>query len=411
MRQIYLFVIQFYGLGIRIASLFNKKAKKWVLGRKFLFSRLEKLPIKDEKIAWFHAASLGEFEQGRPVIEAFRKHYADYKILLTFFSPSGYEIRKDYNEADYVCYLPLDTAKNAKKFIEIVNPQIVFFIKYEFWYNYLDELNRKNVPFYIFSTIFRPNQIFFKLYGKWFLDHLKLFGKIFVQNEESYELLIQKSVENVVIAGDTRFDRVAKIATKAKEFPLIEKFKENLPLVLLGSSWQEEEKLIREYMNSSDKKVQYIIAPHDVSENHIKTIQNLFNEKVLLYSDATEDNIKTANILIIDCVGILSGLYRYADIAFIGGGFGKGIHNILEALTFGVPVLFGTNYQKFQEAKDVLANGGGKSIQNFAELKNELDNLLDNSSKLQTAKLICKEYISEKQGATNIIMNHLTQHE
>ena len=409
MRWLYSLIIQFYGVLICLGSLFNAKAKKWRNGRKDIFLHLKQTIHKDDEIVWFHVASLGEFEQGRPIIEPFRKHFPQYKILLTFFSPSGYEVRKNYEYADYVFYLPLDSRKNAKTFINIVKPTYAFFVKYEFWFNYLNELKKQQIPTYIFSAIFRPSQIFFKPYGKWFLNHLKIFNCIFVQNEESHQLLTKKSIANVVVAGDTRFDRVAEIASASQSFPIIEKFKGNTPLILLGSSWPEEEKMIAKYINNSQIDSRIIIAPHDISFQHIESIKELFDNNVLLYSEATEDIIESRKILVIDSIGILSKLYRYADIAFIGGGFGKGIHNTLEALTFGVPVFFGPNYHKFQEAKEIIITGGGKVIHNSSQLTKELDLLLGDSDRLDITKRICREYIEKKQGAANTIMNYIFQ--
>ena len=348
MRFLYNIFIHIYILALNLISPFNKKVKTMLKGEKECFDRLQNLNSED-KVAWFHCASLGEFEQGRPLIEEVKKQFPEYKILLSFYSPSGYESKKDYALADYVVYLPNDTKSNAKKFVKKVNPDLIFFIKYEFWYNYISALKGRRL--FQVSLILRQNQYFFSWYGKWFAKQLKNFEHFFVQNQQTANLLNKIGYKNVIISGDTRFDRVMTIANNAKSFTEIEKFCEgNQKIILAGSSWLADEKIIQQAVKNLDIKL--IIAPHVVGENHINEIQQLFPEAIL-YSELA-NNDKKSNILIINCIGILSNLYQYCDIAYIGGGFGVGIHNTLEAATFGKPICFGTNYHKFQEAIDSI---------------------------------------------------------
>lgn len=347
----------FYSLLVRFASLFNPKAKQWVQGRKDILKKIAKEVEGETNLVWFHSASLGEFEQGRPVIEAFRAKYPEYKIVLTFFSPSGYEIRKNYEGVDYVFYLPVDSKKNAKAFIRIIDPKMVFFIKYEFWYHYLNQLRKQEIPTYIFSTIFRKNQMFFKPYGGLYRKILKAFTHFFVQNEESIKLLKGIGFENVSLAGDTRFDRVYTIAKQAKVLDQVEDFAQNRPVMIAGSTWPKDEENIISYINNADKDYKFIIAAHEVDENHIKSIVNAIEKPYVRFTSATKAEIDAAEVLVVDCIGILSSLYRYADVSYIGGGFGRGIHNTLEAACYGLPVIFGPNYHKFKEAKDLLALG------------------------------------------------------
>ncbi len=407
MILIYNLSIWFYTLIIKIAAIFNNKAKLWVDGRKNIFIKIKKSIASDTKTAWFHASSLGEFEQGRPVIEAFKKKYPDYKILLTFFSPSGYEVQKDYSEADYIFYLPADTKRNAKKFIDIVNPDIVFFIKYEFWYHYLNQLNKKNIPVYIFSAIFRKNQLFFKWYGGWYRNMLKLFTKLYVQNIESQELLKSINITNTEVAGDTRFDRVYQLAKNAKEIDIIDKFTKNSTVIIAGSTWEKDEELLSQYL-FYNKNIKLILAPHEIHKSHIDKICLLFKTDFVKFTEATDSNINNKRIMIIDTIGILSSLYRYGQIAYIGGGFGKGIHNTLEAATYGMPVVFGHNYKRFQEACDLINLSAGFSISNFEELKIKFDNLLNNEKILKSASESAENYVNKMRGGTNLILAQLT---
>jgi 3-deoxy-D-manno-octulosonic-acid transferase len=401
MRFLYNIFIHIYILALNLISPFNKKIKTMLKGEKECFDRLQNLNSED-KVAWFHCASLGEFEQGRPLIEEVKKQFTEYKILLSFYSPSGYESKKDYALADYVVYLPNDTKSNAKKFVKKVNPDLIFFIKYEFWYNYISALKGRRL--FQVSLILRQNQYFFSWYGKWFAKQLKNFEHFFVQNQQTANLLNKIGYKNVTISGDTRFDRVMTIANNAKSFTEIEKFCEgNQKIILAGSSWLADEKIIQQAVKNLDIKL--IIAPHVVGENHINEIQQLFPEAIL-YSELA-NNDKKSNILIINCIGILSNLYQYCDIAYIGGGFGVGIHNTLEAATFGKPICFGTNYHKFQEAIDLINLKVAYSISNQEELKQVLETLLNNEKIYNQSAEASKDYVKTKIGACKKIIEHL----
>lgn len=401
MRFLYNIFIHIYILALNLISPFNKKVKTMLKGGKECFDRLQNLNSED-KVAWFHCASLGEFEQGRPLIEEVKKQFPEYKILLSFYSPSGYESKKDYALADYVVYLPNDTKSNAKKFVKKVNPDLIFFIKYEFWYNYISALKGRRL--FQVSLILRQNQYFFSWYGKWFAKQLKNFEHFFVQNQQTANLLNKIGYKNVTISGDTRFDRVMTIANNAKSFTEIEKFCEgNQKIILAGSSWLADEKIIQQAVKNLDIKL--IIAPHVVGENHINEIQQLFPEAIL-YSELA-NNDKKSNILIINCIGILSNLYQYCDIAYIGGGFGVGIHNTLEAATFGKPICFGTNYHKFQEAIDLINLKAAYSISNQEELKQVLETLLNNEKIYNQSAEASKDYVKTKIGACKKIIEHL----
>lgn len=401
--------IHLYSLLIRIAALFIPKAKLWVDGRKGLLEKLAGQIDKKDKIAWFHAASLGEFEQGRPVIESFRKRFPDYKILLTFFSPSGFEIRKSYEGADYVVYLPIDTKRNARKFISIVQPKLVVFIKYEFWFNYLKVLSENKIPVFFASVIFRKEQHFFKWYGSWSRKMLKKVSFFFVQNRESFDLLKSIGVNQAGISGDTRFDRVFSIAENAKKFPLLEKFAEGEKIFLAGSTWPKDEELI-EKLSSEDPSLKIIIAPHEIHQERIDSIIHRFvNTKVLKYSEADENNISNGQVLIIDGMGFLSGLYQYSRFAYIGGGFGKGIHNILEAATFGKPVVFGPNYKRFAEAVDLVNRKGAFVANNGTELISIAEKLLNDPLAWESASSICKGYVINNKGATELILSKVSE--
>lgn len=409
MVVLYNLFIRLYYFAILITSLFNKKAKLFLSGRKNNFENLQKQFSSSNKIVWFHAASLGEFEQGRSVIEEFRKKFPEYKILLTFFSPSGYEIRKNFQGADYICYLPFDFKNNVQKFISIVNPQLVFFIKYEFWYNYLKILHDKNIPVYIFSAIFREEQIFFKWYGSFFRNILTYFNHIFVQNEISEKLLASIHIKNVSISGDTRFDRVFQIAQTSKTLPLIEKFKGNNFIVIAGSTWDKDEELLIQYINSKNEStpIKFIIAPHEIKSSNIERILSCITKKSVKYSDAENENIEEKEVLIIDNIGMLSSLYKYSDIAYIGGGLGKGIHNTLEAATYGNPVLFGPNYHRFGEACDLLKYNAGTVIENYNALEIAIDKYYNNSELLKTSSGAAKNYVENNRGATSIILDFI----
>ncbi len=399
--------IRFYVFAVRIASLFNPKAKQWLDGRVNLLSKIEVVLKGEKNLVWFHSASLGEFEQGRPVIEKFKEEHPKYKIVLTFFSPSGYEVRKNYAGADFIFYLPPDFPSYAKKFVAIVNPKMAFFIKYEFWYHYLKELKKRNVPTYIFSTIFRPNQLFFKPWGGFYRKMLSAFTHLFVQNQESMDLLNKAGFTNVSIAGDTRFDRVYSIATASKTLPEVEEFSQGRLVLIAGSTWPKDEEFIIQYINTSKNNYKYIVAAHEVDENHIKNIVEQINKPWVRFTNASKDEINAAEVLVVDCIGVLSSLYRYADVAYIGGGFGRGIHNTLEAATFGLPIIFGPNYHKFQEAKDLIEIGASFCYEKHDRLKELLDVYYQNDNKRKVSGHNSKNYVDKKRGASTLITSKI----
>jgi 3-deoxy-D-manno-octulosonic-acid transferase len=409
MKFIYSLGIRFYGFAILIASLFNEKARKLRNGWEDVFFKI-KTAVEDNHsaIIWFHCASLGEFEQGRPVIEAFKQKHPQYKILLTFFSPSGYEVRKNYFAADYIFYLPLDKYANAKKFIEIAKPQIAVFVKYEFWYNYLTILHDKNVPIYLISAKFRADQYFFKWYGTWFKKQLNIYKKIFLQDADSEKLLKDIGIKNIEMAGDTRFDRVIAIAAQAKKDAIVEAFKGDGKLWICGSTWEEDEiRVLSVYKQliASGEKIKLLIVPHEIGEQHIKQVTELFAAKK--YSKIRPPQAANENVLIVDEMGMLSALYYYADVAYIGGGFGKNIHNLPEAAVFGVPVVFGPNHHKFTEALDLIGLQGGFAINTEEELKSKIEALLKDAEYRKKCGEAAKAYIYKGTGATGKILAEL----
>ena len=422
---LYDLIIHIYGDAISIAALFNAKARKWVAGRKGIFRRIESavsdgLPTADRRpptanrqpptVIWFHCASLGEFEQGRPVIEAFRKEHPEWKILLTFFSPSGYEVRKNYDGADFIFYLPLDTPWNARKFIRLVRPAMAVFVKYEYWFRYLNVLHKNNIPVYVISAIFSPDQHFFKWYGGWARKQLGKVNRFFVQDDQSKELLQSFGIEQVTVSGDTRFDRVAAVADKARTFALVEKFANDKPVFLAGSTWPADEQLIINLIETYGDRMKFIIAPHEVDEARIKELKSLVvsrQSSVVFFSQLTEENAINFQILIVDGIGYLSHLYQYATIAYIGGGFGAGIHNILEAAAFGKPVIFGPKYEKFKEAVDLIDAGGAFSIIDSQQLNNRTIELLEDENLRLKSSDICSSYVRQKKGATEIILSKI----
>ena len=406
MTLLYRIFIGIYTLSVRIAAIFgNEKAVLFISGRKDWKQQFREVLEPDEKRIWIHAASLGEFEQGRPVIEKIKADYPDYMIVVTFFSPSGYEIRKDYPGAEYIFYLPMDTALNAKTFISMVKPVAAIFIKYEFWYNYLSLLHRKKIPVYLCSAIFRPNQAFFKFYGGWYRKILKYYDFLFVQTQKSVELLHSIGITNVMVTGDTRFDRVYSIATNAREILEIEKFVNGKPCLIAGSSWEPDEAIFCRYLLENTKGIKAIIAPHEIHESHIRSIEKLLPGKTVRYSIWKENQQGDFSFMIIDNIGMLSSLYRYGQVAYIGGGFGKGIHNILEAATYGLPIVFGPNYLKFQEAVDLVAKGGAFNISNFEETNKILESLFSDQAYREKAGEISKTYVSQNIGATDKIVS------
>jgi 3-deoxy-D-manno-octulosonic-acid transferase len=407
---LYNIFIFFYSLGIRIASLVNEKAKLWVKGRKNILQRIEEALAdnpNNKKIAWFHCASLGEFEQGRPVIEEFREIHPDHLIFLTFFSPSGYEIRKSFTGADYVFYLPVDYPGMAARFIKILSPEIVFFIKYEYWYNYLAILKKQGIPTYIVSAIFRSSQPFFKSYGFWFRKQLQNLSWFFVQDEDSEKLLRKIGIRQVSVSGDTRFDRVSAIAEKNKPVPGIEGFCRDSRVILAGSTWPADEKILLPFILENRSEYKFIIAPHEVHQERIDGLLLQSGTGSLRFSQLNETNNKEARILVIDSIGILASLYRYAFISLVGGGFGVGIHNILEPAAFGVPVIFGPNYDRFREARELIQEGGAISIKDEEDFRKAVGRLINVPGERDRASEICSAYVASHKGATAHILKHL----
>lgn len=407
----YQLFICLYTFGVWVASLFSKKVRMMWQGEHQAFRILKECVNPNDKYIWFHAASLGEFEQGRPLIEHIRKEHPEYKILLTFFSPSGYEVRKNYEGADICCYLPLDTIRNARRFLRLIRPAMAFFIKYEFWYNYLHILKHRGVPAYSVSSIFRPDQVFFQWYGRGYRKVLDCFTHFFVQNEESRELLSQIGIDRATVVGDTRFDRVLQIKEASKQLPLIEAFvgtaeQQPTKVFVAGSSWEPDEDIFIKYFNEH-KDWKLIIAPHVIGENHLKEIVSKLDRKVTRYSVATTESARQADCIIIDCFGLLSSIYHYGSVSYIGGGFGNGIHNVLEAAVWSVPVVFGPNNKHFQEAQGLLKVQGGYQIENyqeFAELMNQFDN---NADFLAQSGKQAGLFVSSRAGATQKIIDDI----
>ncbi len=449
MRYLYNIAIWFYALAVRVVAMFNRKVRLMWQGEREAFAKLSAAIGDDDRVVWVHAASLGEFEQGRPLIEKLKRENPEYKILLTFFSPSGYEVRKNYAMADVITYLPLDTPRAARRFVELVRPEKVVFVKYEFWLNYLRELRLRGIETYIISAIFRPGQVFFKWYGGLFREALKTFKVLFVQNNESAELLREIGFENVVVAGDTRFDRVADIVAAAKQLDIVERFvgirneelgirneesnspfsifNSQFPILVVGSSWGPDEELLAQYINERAGRMKMIIAPHEVKEERIKELTSKLTCKWMLYNEelgvrneelhpsvlrtpplkqgrniAHHFDLGDADCLVVNTIGVLSSIYQYGQVAYIGGGFGVGIHNTLEAAAWGMPVVFGPNYHKFQEAKELIECGAARSIMNYDECAKALDEFFE---KNEEASKAAAEYVASHTGATNLIYN------
>ncbi|HQW69065.1 MAG TPA: glycosyltransferase N-terminal domain-containing protein [Flavobacterium sp.] len=405
---LYNLLVQIAGLGIKIVAVFSPKIKLFVDGRKAVFQTLEDKIKPSDKTIWFHAASLGEFEQGLPVMEKIKDKFPNHKIVVTFFSPSGYEVRKNNTIADATVYLPLDTKSNAKKFLKLVHPEMVFFIKYEFWPNYLNELKKSNITTYLISGIFRENQAFFKWYGGFYRKALKTFDYFFVQNESSKKLLQSLGFQNVKISGDTRFDRVVAILERDNSLDFIEKFKDNKTTIVIGSSWPKDEELLVNYINLSSEEIKFIIAPHNIKEEQISNLKSQITKKTVLFSEKNDIDLSNFNVFIIDTIGILTKIYSYADIAYVGGGFGNpGVHNLLEPATFGIPIIVGPNYSHFAEATALVHQEGCISIKNQNELNEAFDNLISNKDIRHEKGHICETFVQMNKGATQTIMNHI----
>lgn len=407
MYNIIMYIIQ---LGVAIGSFFNDKLRKMWQGEQDAVQTLRKKVDPDADYIWFHAASLGEFEQGRPLMEQIKKSYPQYKILLTFFSPSGYEVRKNYEGADIITYLPIDTVGNARQFLRTVRPVMAFFIKYEFWYNYLHILQYRGIPAYSVSSIFRPDQVFFKWYGRGYGRVLKCFTRFFVQNEESKKLLESIGIHDTMVVGDTRFDRVLQIKEASKQLPIVERFVKGTPedpkkVFVAGSSWQPDEEIFLKYFNNH-RDWKLIVAPHVIGEDHLKFIFSLIKDKkVVRYTQATEDNVADADVLIIDCFGLLSSVYHYGDVAYVGGGFGVGIHNVLEAAVWGMPVLFGPNNKHFAEAQGLLQSGGGIEIEDYETFSLIMSQLSDDSAYYDTCGQEAGAFVQSLAGATKKVLS------
>lgn len=424
--MIYNVVIYFVLWGIAIASLFNEKVRKMWRGERDAFRVLRENVDPSEKYIWFHAASLGEFEQGRPLMERIRRDYPQYKILLTFYSPSGYEVRKNYEGADIICYMPVDTRLNAIRFLRLVRPVMAFFIKYEFWSNFLHILKYRNIPTYSVSSIFREDQVFFKWYGRSYANVLKCFTRFFVQNEESKRLLAGIGITDVDVVGDTRFDRVLQIKEAAKHLPICEAFRKgcvpaegkasdasaedkarekDYKVFVAGSSWPPDEDIFIRFFNAH-KDWRVIIAPHVIGEDHLKQIlSKIQGRKVVRYTQATPEEAAKADVLIIDCFGLLSSMYGYGDVAYVGGGFGVGIHNTLEAAVWNMPVIFGPNNKKFQEAQGLLKSGGGFEIHNFEEFEGLMNSFMNDAAFLKSSGDKAGAFVASLSGATDKVLS------
>lgn len=404
---LYNIVIRIYYLLIYISSAFHPKARLWIKGRKNLIKQIENSIKPKEERAWFHFASLGEFEQGRTVLEQFKNEYPTLKIVITFFSPSGFEVRKNYANADYIFYLPLDTVSNASKFIEIIKPKIVFFTKYDFWYHYFRIIHQKNIPLYLISAIFRPNQLFFKKYGSFYQNILRYVTFFFVQNQQSANLLTTIGLNNYLITGDTRFDRVLENKNTTQELPLIKTFSNGNKVIVAGSTWKEDEEIIYKSVNNNSHNFKWIIAPHEITSSTLGRLKKMFRANCVFYSEARIETISNYKILIIDNVGLLMSIYHYAYLAYIGGGFGKGIHNILEAAAFGIPVIFGPNFKKFNEAHELLKIEGAFTVKNSKDFEYTLKKF---TSDAYLYKKACKEnleYVRSHTGSTSRILQHI----
>lgn len=431
MLLIYNLFIRLYVLAIRTASLWNPKAKEWISGRKNLFEELKKKISSSDKTIWFHCASAGEFEQAKPVIEEVKRIYPSHKIVVSFFSPSGYSVAKKYQYADVITYLPADTSKNAKQFVELIRPDLVVFVKYEYWYHHLSAVAFHHIPLIMVSAIFRKEQLFFQWYGKFYRQMLFLFRQMFVQDKASLELLRTNGIQHCSLSGDTRFDRVKKITGDFSEVPLLKEFTGENKVIVAGSTWEGDEEILSSY--AKDNPVKIVIAPHEIKKDHILKLQQAFPD-CILYSEVknllAHNKVQTNSIwntineqqekdlqkrlagaktLIIDGMGLLSRLYNYATITYVGGGFKSGIHNTLEAVVYGKPVLFGPKYQKFKEARDLIAQGAAYSVTNAEELKTKMDHFLNDPSELSKAGTAAKNYVEKNTGATQKILQFIQE--
>lgn len=409
MRFLYSLFIALYSFGIFIASFFNEKAKFLQNGRKKSFQILEE-KCENKKVIWFHCASLGEYEQGKPLIQKLRTKYSDCTFLVTFFSPSGYEVKKNDKDIDIAAYLPADSPRNARRFIRTVRPVAAFFVKYEYWYNYMKVLSDSKIPFYYLSAIFRPSQYFFKPYGRWFARQLRTCTHFFVQNEASAQLLRGIGIDQVAVTGDTRFDRVFAIAQQQAELPFAAEFKGDKKLLVAGSSWQPDESVLAEIFPKIKNSYKLLIAPHVIDKEHINAIKDLFKEeKIVCFSEKDGKNLAEYNVLIVDTIGLLSKLYRYADVAMIGGAFATGLHNTLEAAVFGIPLFFGPEYAKFQEAVELVRRKGAFSIRTSDEMSDHIAQFETDTEFYQNTCQVCKDFVAENLGSCDKIMTYLPE--
>ncbi len=404
MKLLYNICIAIYVALIRLVALFNKKARLWCDGRKGMVERVRQVIGDESNIVWIHVASLGDFEQGRPLVDYVKEHYPEYKILLTFFSPAGYEVRKNYPNADYVFYLPADTRREVRRFLDVVRPKVAIFVKYEFWLNMLSELRKRKVRTYIASSIFRKKSIFFSPFGGIWREALKAFDMLFVQDEKSKALLAEIGIENVVVAGDTRFDRVSAIAEQAKRVEVVEEFKGDKRLFVAGSTWGADEDILLPLINENPD-IKFVIAPHEMDETRIERILREVKGGAVRYTQLSEGCLADKQVLVLDTIGLLSRAYGSAEWAYVGGGFGAGIHNTLEAAVYGLPVAFGTKYRKFKEACDLIELGVGRSVQNEHELKAWFDELKSDADYLARLSALAKVYVGQHRGTTEKIAN------
>ncbi|GLB54112.1 3-deoxy-D-manno-octulosonic acid transferase [Neptunitalea chrysea] len=407
MYSILLYIIQ--GI-LTIIALFNKKIKLFIVGRKQVFSILSNALQPNDKVIWMHTASLGEFEQGLPILHQLKQQYPTYKLVVTFFSPSGYEVKKNSTDADVITYLPLDTKQNVTHFLNTINPKLALFVKYEFWPNYLNELKRRNIPTLLVSGIFREKQSFFKWYGGYMRTALKAFNHFFLQEEQSEKLLHAIGFTNTTVCGDTRFDRVLQILKRNNTLDFVEQFKDNKPCVVIGSSWPEDEALLLPFINNINKKVKFIIAPHEIKPQKIAAILSVLQKKVICYTQMEQKNLADYDVLIIDTIGLLTKVYSYANIAYVGGGMGtSGLHNTLEPAVFGIPVLIGKNYKKFNEAKLLVEKGGIISVTDANQLTEQLNHLLENPTEQQKIGTINSSFLQANSKATEKIMGYINK--
>lgn len=407
----YTLCIYIYGFLINVTALFNKKAKAWKNGRKNIWQSLEQtFSNNTSSIIWFHASSLGEFEQARPLMEKIKMQPNNHhQIFLTFFSPSGFEAQKEYEYADYIFYLPLDTPKNAQKLLNLVKPVYVFWVKYDFWFHYLNEIQKRNIPCILFSAIFRPEQFIFKWYGKGFRKIIGSFTKIFVQDEDSIDILENNQISNAINVGDTRFDRVKETSSSLVHLPEIANFQGNKKLLVVGSCWNRDLDVVIPFLKHFEQDLKVIIAPHELKENILERIESELSNTMRYSSISKSASFSDKNILIIDNIGMLSKIYAYADFAYIGGAFGEGLHNILEPATFGVPIFFGDDYEKFPEAEDLVEDGGAFSISNPQDLELYFDRLYSDEEKRKEVGQICKDYVDNRTGGSEKIFRFFTK--